>query len=126
MKLPYEWRIGWRYTRAGRRARKNGFISFISGVSVVGIALGVAALMSVALLNAYYIGRLGSAELAAVSTEPSPSAPDGIVTSTCTATCARPRISAARASARRSPSVAAQSPLIAGSAAAASMAARIA
>ena len=29
--------------------------------------LGVAALMSVALLNAYYIGRLGSAELAAVS-----------------------------------------------------------
>ena len=42
MKLPYEWRIGWRYTRAGRRARKNGFISFISGVSVIGIALGVA------------------------------------------------------------------------------------
>ena len=47
MKLPYEWRIGWRYTRAGRRARKNGFISFISGVSVIGIALGVAALIIV-------------------------------------------------------------------------------
>ncbi|TBO32702.1 lipoprotein-releasing ABC transporter permease subunit [Aquabacterium lacunae] len=47
MTLPYEWRIGWRYTRAGRRARKNGFISFISGVSVVGIALGVAALIIV-------------------------------------------------------------------------------
>jgi lipoprotein-releasing system permease protein len=47
MKLPYEWRIGWRYTRAGRSARKNGFISFISGVSVVGIALGVAALIIV-------------------------------------------------------------------------------
>jgi lipoprotein-releasing system permease protein len=47
MKLPYEWRIGWRYTRAGRRARKNGFISFISGVSVMGIALGVAALIIV-------------------------------------------------------------------------------
>ncbi|OZA94124.1 MAG: MATE family efflux transporter, partial [Erythrobacter sp. 34-65-8] len=29
--------------------------------------LGVAALMSVALLNAYYIGRLGSAQLAAVA-----------------------------------------------------------
>ncbi|RRS05939.1 lipoprotein-releasing ABC transporter permease subunit [Aquabacterium soli] len=47
MKLPYEWRIGWRYTRAGRSARRNGFISFISGVSVIGIALGVAALIIV-------------------------------------------------------------------------------
>ena len=47
MKLPYEWRVGWRYTRAGRSSRRNGFISFISGVSVIGIALGVAALIIV-------------------------------------------------------------------------------
>ncbi|MFM6995544.1 MAG: lipoprotein-releasing ABC transporter permease subunit [Limnohabitans sp.] len=45
--LPYEWRLGWRYTRAGRAARRNGFISFISGVSMLGIALGVAALIIV-------------------------------------------------------------------------------
>ncbi len=44
---PYEWRVGWRYTRAGRSARRNGFISFISGVSIIGIALGVAALIIV-------------------------------------------------------------------------------
>ena len=42
--LPFELRIGWRYTRAGRSTRRNGFISFISGVSMLGIALGVAAL----------------------------------------------------------------------------------
>ena len=42
-KLPFELRIGWRYTRAGRSTRRNGFISFISGVSMLGIALGVAA-----------------------------------------------------------------------------------
>ncbi|HET8870818.1 MAG TPA: ABC transporter permease, partial [Aquabacterium sp.] len=47
MNLPYEWRIGWRYTRAGRSGRRNGFISFISGVSVIGISLGVAALIIV-------------------------------------------------------------------------------
>ncbi len=45
--IPYEWQIGWRYTRAGRGARRNGFISFISAVSMVGIALGVAALIIV-------------------------------------------------------------------------------
>ena len=44
----YEWQIGWRYLRAGRRAgRRNRFISFIAGVSVLGIALGVAALIVV-------------------------------------------------------------------------------
>jgi len=47
MKLPYELLIGWRYTRAGRGGRRNRFISFISGVSVFGIALGVAALIIV-------------------------------------------------------------------------------
>jgi lipoprotein-releasing system permease protein len=46
-KLPYELLIGWRYTRAGRVAGRNGFISFISGVSMLGIALGVAALIIV-------------------------------------------------------------------------------
>ncbi|MGI9134200.1 MAG: lipoprotein-releasing ABC transporter permease subunit [Rhodoferax sp.] len=45
--IPYEWRIGWRYTRAGRGTRRNGFISFISAVSMLGIALGVAALVIV-------------------------------------------------------------------------------
>lgn len=47
MQLPYEWQIGWRYTRAGRATRRNGFISFISGVSMLGICLGVAALIIV-------------------------------------------------------------------------------
>lgn len=45
--MPYEWQVGWRYTRAGRTGRRNGFISFISFVSVIGIALGVAALIIV-------------------------------------------------------------------------------
>jgi lipoprotein-releasing system permease protein len=47
MALPYELVLGWRYTRAGRSTRRNGFISFISGVSMLGIALGVAALIIV-------------------------------------------------------------------------------
>jgi lipoprotein-releasing system permease protein len=47
MDWPYEWQIGWRYTRAGRAGRRNGFISFISFVSMLGIALGVAALIIV-------------------------------------------------------------------------------
>ncbi|RZI69847.1 lipoprotein-releasing ABC transporter permease subunit [Variovorax guangxiensis] len=47
MPLPYELQLGWRYTRAGRATRRNGFISFISGVSMLGIALGVAALIIV-------------------------------------------------------------------------------
>ena len=45
--IPYELVLGWRYTRAGRATRRNGFISFISGVSMVGIGLGVAALIIV-------------------------------------------------------------------------------
>ncbi|MBN9409543.1 MAG: lipoprotein-releasing ABC transporter permease subunit [Burkholderiales bacterium] len=47
MPFPYELTLGWRYTRAGRATRRNGFISFISGVSMLGIALGVAALIIV-------------------------------------------------------------------------------
>ena len=47
MQIPYELIVGWRYTRAGRSTRRNGFISFISGVSMLGIALGVGALIIV-------------------------------------------------------------------------------
>ncbi|PLA74377.1 lipoprotein-releasing system transmembrane subunit LolC [Hydrogenovibrio sp. SC-1] len=43
-KLPYELLLGVRYTRAKRR---NGFISFISLSSMIGIALGVTALITV-------------------------------------------------------------------------------
>ena len=45
--LPFEWMIGLRYTRAGRRSARNSFISFISLISMAGIALGVAALIVV-------------------------------------------------------------------------------
>lgn len=47
MALPFELQVGWRYVRAGRGGRRNRFISFISGVSMVGIALGVMALIVV-------------------------------------------------------------------------------
>jgi lipoprotein-releasing system permease protein len=46
-RLPYEWQIGLRYTRAAKRASRNRFLSFISLISVAGIALGVAALVVV-------------------------------------------------------------------------------
>ena len=46
-RLPYEWLVGLRYTRAGKRSGRNSFISFISLISVSGIALGVAALIVV-------------------------------------------------------------------------------
>ena len=42
--LPFEWLLGLRYTRARRR---NHFISFISVIAILGIALGVAALIVV-------------------------------------------------------------------------------
>jgi lipoprotein-releasing system permease protein len=45
--LPFEWLVGMRYTRAGRRGGRNSFISFISLISMLGIALGVAALIVV-------------------------------------------------------------------------------
>jgi lipoprotein-releasing system permease protein len=48
MSMPYELFIGLRYTRSGKRSgRRNGFISFISALSVAGIGLGVAALIVV-------------------------------------------------------------------------------
>lgn len=48
MSLPFELSIALRYTRAGRRGRrKDGFMSFISGMSVASIALGVMALIIV-------------------------------------------------------------------------------
>ncbi len=45
--MGFELELGWRYTRAGRASGRNGFISFISTVSMLGIGLGVAALVIV-------------------------------------------------------------------------------
>ncbi len=46
--MRYEWLVGLRYTRSRKRAQgRNRFISFISMVSMFGIALGVAALITV-------------------------------------------------------------------------------
>ena len=53
--LPFEWQVGLRYTRAGRRRGEvgtdsksgDGFVSFIAAISMAGIALGVAALIVV-------------------------------------------------------------------------------
>jgi lipoprotein-releasing system permease protein len=45
--LPYEWLVGLRYIRSARRSGRNRFISFISLISMAGIALGVAALIIV-------------------------------------------------------------------------------
>jgi lipoprotein-releasing system permease protein len=45
--LPFEWLVGLRYTRAGKRSGRNSFISVISAISMTGIALGVAALIVV-------------------------------------------------------------------------------
>jgi lipoprotein-releasing system permease protein len=45
--LPFEWLVGLRYTRAGKRSGRNSFISFISAISMLGIGLGVAALIVV-------------------------------------------------------------------------------
>src|SRR5438876_9572719 len=45
--IPYELLVGLRYTRARRGSGRNGFVSFIAAVSMLGIALGVAALIVV-------------------------------------------------------------------------------
>ncbi|THU05434.1 lipoprotein-releasing ABC transporter permease subunit [Lampropedia puyangensis] len=47
MQTPYEWSMGWRYTRAGRTSQSKGLLSFVASVSAIGIALGVAALIIV-------------------------------------------------------------------------------
>ena len=51
LSLPFELQVGLRYTRAGKRragaGSGNGLISFVSFISVLGIALGVAALITV-------------------------------------------------------------------------------
>ncbi|TWI69381.1 lipoprotein-releasing system permease protein [Pseudoduganella lurida] len=46
-RMPFEWLVGLRYTRAGKRSGRNSFISFISAISMAGIGLGVAALIIV-------------------------------------------------------------------------------
>jgi lipoprotein-releasing system permease protein len=47
MNWPYEWQIGWRYTRAGRGGGATASSPSSRGVSMLGIALGVAALIIV-------------------------------------------------------------------------------
>lgn len=52
MNLAYEWRIGLRYLRAKRR---NHFISFISLISFLGIALGILALITIlSIMNGFH------------------------------------------------------------------------
>jgi len=68
LNLPYELRIGLRYTRAGRRARRrNGFISFISGISMIGIALGVLALIVVLSVMNGFVTQVRDRMLSVVS-----------------------------------------------------------
>ncbi len=52
MVFPFEWRIGLRYLRAKRR---NHFISFISLISFLGIALGILALITIlSIMNGFH------------------------------------------------------------------------
>jgi lipoprotein-releasing system permease protein len=52
MIFPFEWRIGLRYLRAKRR---NHFISFISLISFLGIALGILALITIlSIMNGFH------------------------------------------------------------------------
>lgn len=52
MNTPFEWRIGLRYLRAKRR---NHFISFISLISFLGIALGILALITIlSIMNGFH------------------------------------------------------------------------
>lgn len=46
-RLPFEWTVGLRYTFSMRGSRRDGFVSFISGMSVLSIAVGVMALIVV-------------------------------------------------------------------------------
>jgi lipoprotein-releasing system permease protein len=43
--MPYEWQVGWRHVRGAGGYSSNRFIAFIARVSMLGIALGVAALI---------------------------------------------------------------------------------
>jgi lipoprotein-releasing system permease protein len=45
--VSFEWLIGLRYTRAGKAGRRDGFVSFISALSMLSIAVGVMALIIV-------------------------------------------------------------------------------
>ena len=50
LRIPIDLEIGLRYTRSKRRkavGKRDGFLSFISGISTAGIALGVASLIVV-------------------------------------------------------------------------------
>jgi lipoprotein-releasing system permease protein len=47
MATPYEWQVGWRLVRRRRGEGAGGFVSFIAATSMLGIALGVAALIVV-------------------------------------------------------------------------------
>jgi lipoprotein-releasing system permease protein len=47
MATPYEWQVGWRLVRTRRGEVAGGFVSFIAASSMLGIALGVAALIVV-------------------------------------------------------------------------------
>jgi lipoprotein-releasing system permease protein len=68
LNLPYELRIGLRYTRAGKRARRrNAFISFISGISMAGIALGVMALIVVLSVMNGFVSQVRDRMLSVVS-----------------------------------------------------------
>ena len=51
MFTPVEAFLGWRYTQARRR---NHFVSFISAIAMLGVALGVAALITIrAIMNGF-------------------------------------------------------------------------
>jgi lipoprotein-releasing system permease protein len=57
-----------RYTRAGRRARRrNGFISFISAISIIGIALGVMTLIVVLSVMNGFVSQVRDRMLSVVS-----------------------------------------------------------
>jgi len=68
LNLPFELRVGLRYTRAGKRARRrNAFISFISGISMAGIALGVMALIVVLSVMNGFVSQVRDRMLSVVS-----------------------------------------------------------
>jgi lipoprotein-releasing system permease protein len=68
LNLPFELRIGLRYTRAGRRARRrNRFISFISFISMLGIGLGVWALIVVLSVMNGFVSQVRDRMLSVVS-----------------------------------------------------------